>query len=213
MNVYRKQRAFTLVELMICLLIVTVVIVLSIGLQRSGHAQSRQIQCVSNLRQWGQLILLYMADQKGRFPLNDPFQDGKSWNHHDAPLLSYLSPRPGTRLWVEGQSINGCPSREDRSYRYEIRTRYYSYVLNYHLSEPRAAPYVDRITQVPHPSQTVMMADASGDFSYMWTGFSRQQPEAVGAIHQSRLNALFVDGHIDSLTHLDPEVHINPVPR
>jgi prepilin-type N-terminal cleavage/methylation domain-containing protein len=69
--VSRERCAFTLVELLVTLAVLTVLIALSVGPLRSVRDSGRQIQCVNNLRSLHAAVELYRNDHKNLYPYAD----------------------------------------------------------------------------------------------------------------------------------------------
>ncbi len=64
----RDRSAFTLVELLITIAVVSLLIGLSVGPLRAVRDSGRQIRCVSNLRTLHAAVELYRNENKGLFP-------------------------------------------------------------------------------------------------------------------------------------------------
>src|SRR5688500_15187382 len=63
-----RRRAFTLVELLIVLGIVTVLLALLLPVLTRAREQGRRVQCMSNLRQLAHAFVMYGADHNQFFP-------------------------------------------------------------------------------------------------------------------------------------------------
>jgi prepilin-type N-terminal cleavage/methylation domain-containing protein len=62
------NRAFTLVELLVVIGIITVLIALLLPVLNSARERARRIMCASNLRQIGIALHIYANDNKGMYP-------------------------------------------------------------------------------------------------------------------------------------------------
>ena len=71
--VQRRSRAaaFTLVELLVVITIIAVLVSLSMGPIKNLTSNAQRLACASNMRQLGQAILLYAADNDGLLPGNN----------------------------------------------------------------------------------------------------------------------------------------------
>src|SRR4051812_22050209 len=83
----RQRTAFTLVELLVVVGIITVLVALLLPAFTAARAAARAVQCGSNLRQIGLACTRYMAEWKGCIPNN-------SYTIGDEPAS--LNPPPPT---------------------------------------------------------------------------------------------------------------------
>lgn len=109
-----EQRAFTLVELLVTLAILTVLIAISVGPLRSVRDSGRQIRCVNNVRSLHAAVDLYRNDNKGLFPYADSvavFHPSWVLAPYDAlaQTLQITLPQPGSAP-VEGPQPLWCPA-------------------------------------------------------------------------------------------------------
>ena len=63
-----RDRAFTLVELLVVIAIIVLLAGILFPLASTAIAQSRQITCASNMRQWGMAVMIYAVDNNGYLP-------------------------------------------------------------------------------------------------------------------------------------------------
>jgi type II secretory pathway pseudopilin PulG len=131
MTVRHRGAAFSLVELLVVLGIIALLISLLMPALAKARAQSKYIACQSNLRQIGQMMIIYANNNGGwMFPYGGIEEDDvrQRW------FIYVLKPRtpldPNSQNPVDWTPpIMLCPADDPNP------GNYHSYVLNHHLME------------------------------------------------------------------------------
>ncbi|QYY37258.1 type II secretion system protein [Ruficoccus sp. ZRK36] len=172
-----QQRAFTLVEILVALMVVAVLAgIISLALP-SVVKQTRQSKCLSNLRQIGIGFKLYASD-------------------HQQDIVSGAASPSWYRVLCNENYISKdvlyCPARDS------ISTTPNNYSMNGRIGVGQSGTMgIEKMPQAVNPAQTMCVADApmrsKGVFySLMYpAGDARAQ-----AVHDDGLNILYLDGHV-----------------
>jgi prepilin-type N-terminal cleavage/methylation domain-containing protein/prepilin-type processing-associated H-X9-DG protein len=194
------RRGFTLMELLVVLAIVTVLAGLIGGAVEQARAEANSARCVSNLRQWGAALLLYVTDNQGYVPrrgqgVQQLGQINRPTDWFNA-LPPYLGDQPYQNLVAQnalpqpGQnSIFVCPSATRSG-----GTYFLPYGMNMYLSQ-WDQPNPDKLNAIPAPDELAFLADAPGQYS---STVPSALPYSVMARHEGRANVCFADGHVAS---------------
>jgi prepilin-type N-terminal cleavage/methylation domain-containing protein/prepilin-type processing-associated H-X9-DG protein len=95
----RKSRGFTLIELLVVIAIIAILAAILFPVFAQAREKARAISCVSNLRQMGTALMLYVQDYEETLPMGyaSGMTSDRTWMHQ-------LQPYSKTReVWV-------CPS-------------------------------------------------------------------------------------------------------
>jgi prepilin-type processing-associated H-X9-DG protein len=185
MSTRRSIFGFALVELLVVLGIMTILLALLLPVLQSARRQAVAVQCRSNLRQIGQLLLIYANRNQG-------------WLY--PPARGAVPGRPTSEYWpcfvftppVFNPPILICPADVEPAIEH-------SYVLNYHLKH-KFIRYSTKALGGKTPSDIVLMGEKKTDR----IEYYMDQPDYEEVVekyrHGVRLksNYLYLDLHVDN---------------
>lgn len=205
----RKHHAFTLIELLTVIAIIGILAAIIIPTVSKVRKSARRAECVSNLRQIHNAIMLYADDHKGTLVAGHSSEPGNEvvWSNGwqkdrwESPLAAYVG---GKATW--GRLVV-CPENrtpepvENSPSGGNVKNDYgYPYIINYNVLSPHGyapKPYL----AIPTPSQVAMMTDAKAPDGWK-RGFSNYNAAAnsewsgIGIQHSGKTNVLWCDGHV-----------------
>ena len=226
---YTRTQGFTLVELLVVLVIITLMVALLLPSLQSAREQARAIQCASNLRQLMLSTLRYAADHDD-YVYSSASRSSISWS------WSYVLASNG---YLDGRSYDDFPASQaphDTAWRYKgddayppllycpsdpFETRFFSVGFgNWHQST-YAAPigtfgygqqilptdqwwyqYEGRYQQVSDIVDKVLFVEVHDGSGGRFTHYSASHEHKIGTLHDGAGNYLHGDGHVSRGTGL-----------
>lgn len=201
-----KKKGFTLIELLVVIAIIALLAAILFPVFGRARENARKATCISNLKQIGSAMMLYLQDWDETYPFY-----GASWRNYRLYLSfdSYL--QDDSKTWV-------CPSSQ-RQYHPSYGMNIYL-ARNYWLTgvdqwKPVGLPmikYHSRIMCVTEggyygdPQQTYIPSQdayyASGGYydTMVWAPSSATKPTFSPRHGGNFVNALMVDGHVESMS-------------
>ncbi|AHF90362.1 N-terminal cleavage protein [Opitutaceae bacterium TAV5] len=212
----RPAAAFTLIELLTVIAIIGILAAIIIPVVGKVRESARRAQCVSNLRQIANAVLLFADDHRGILPGGIKDKDNhlglaggqtawvnrNNWNMLGAHIADYL----GTRLPEDASPVLMpafvCPSFVSKYSDLAAQTNAVVYAVNtssliegnsdsrpFGNSNNRTAAL--RIEQIPDRSRTLMLRDS--DKKKTTDASWNCPPEPV---HGNLRNGVYFDGHV-----------------
>lgn len=194
---YRK--AFTIIELMVVMAVITVLAAILLPVAITARNRARTAACLSNLRQLGAAVFMYADDHDGYLPFVNASPFAGSWTSRNYPQgtgSSYVC----TTLadYVKNSDILRCPNdRGSAAFRFPLSNRGVfsnagtSYMWNF-ARKPGGWLVNGRLIAQTE-STSVLFQDYGSD----WHGSRVRQGLLV--TQETQMNAVYVDGHSASL--------------
>lgn len=227
----RKQKKFTLIELLVVIAIIAILASMLLPALQKARDKAQTIKCMSNEKQLGVSILMYVDSFNGYFPLKS-YTDGDTNRYWPRTLIGekfaeaavFLCPTGAGNssvsiawiktvmdLWRKSanteETLNGTTGAYPYGYpSYGIN----NWIIQDHLDASRSQ-FLPRYSK---PSSKILFSDtrdkANKDVnryvgSYL-CGFSSTQTGILSPIHDSNtsVNTVWMDGHASKLTFPNP---------
>ncbi len=214
------RRGFTLIELLVVITIIATLVALLLPALRQSTASARSAVCMSNLRQLGIGLGLYVDDYQ-RYPLDQtwdtntsPWATRSTWEHDLLPYFHGSGNLFTDPNWLErGSGVASVWGSWWREYSRHIQpdawVGWHNWCYGYNALgiDPGLGLGLLGVvnTSVPEslvraPADMLAIGDAVPWFQDLWmttTGFGC--PSQSGGVHLQKLsNAVFCDGHVET---------------
>ncbi len=229
-QVVTNQR-FTLIELLIVVAIIAILTGMMLPALNKARETAKAASCVSNLKQWGNLVVLYHATYDDHLlpqyvvstnpdDWTKTWTNGrKGWNDYHSSFVAmfqasnYKSGENWGALytrWQEGKSINGCPSLAEQNPNY-VRRR--SYVINPGVCSDYLYQWTDsghafsdgskfRWRKLNHVKNPSKIVQFQDNDGGDRSGYAKEPLTERHLRHNKKMNALFVAGHVGNITSI-----------
>ncbi|MFQ6097768.1 MAG: type II secretion system protein [Armatimonadota bacterium] len=189
------RRGFTLIELLVVITIIAILAGIIFPVYAKTRHRALQASCESNLRQIGNAMMMYCADNDGRMVI----YNGAIVRNWTVDWVDLIQP------YVRDYKLFHCPADDRESitpYNGPVNSYESTYAVNQFAATNRAAAWdpnyrpVNRDTDVIEPTHTVWVTDGTNHYhrilAYCNTNYSWAPPPR----HNDGFEILFVDGHV-----------------
>jgi general secretion pathway protein G len=194
---------FTLVEVLITFAIVVVLAAIAFPMMKSSAASSKNAKCISNLRQIGVGMSLYVAENSGMLLPGAEIPTGTKWFDNLGAYIgntTNLASSPLRPLWQQCPEKSLPPGEWNVGYGWNFQ--------NFGGTDPAnwgSEGEYTRLASVPEPARTIIIGCTPKYFpGAVWkNGYIYRDIPVYSTNHAGGGNYLFLDWHIERVKPAD----------
>ena len=213
----RRRFAFTLIELLVVIAIIAILAAILFPVFAQAREKARQTSCLSNLKQLGTGVLMYVQDYDESMP--------RPWSGATNACSTAETANPSRYKWmdaiypyVKNEQIFNCPSNaRQNKYRNRNGCNYGSYGMNstyWGAGDNFSAPGYSPLPSIAQPADTIWLGEIATAATNQWFEIHWQGPAQNPAIsttiprtmaqmievHHQKTNVTFCDGHSKAMS-------------
>jgi prepilin-type N-terminal cleavage/methylation domain-containing protein len=206
----RRKRGFTLIELLVVIAIIAILAAILFPVFAQAREAARKTSCLSNTKQIGSAVMMYLQDYDEMFALNIYLMGatGQVYTFYDAHIpytknvgILQCASEPNSQDWPLFLSTCGYPFQSAGNF------RYFSYNGNYCLFQHgtgnalfgAGARPARSIASVPRPADQPVFFDGKLDCAFNSpiynTGAPPMAPGILPPRHHEGVSVAYADGH------------------
>jgi len=184
-NRKHQSSGFTLIELLIVIAIIAILAAILFPVFAKAREKARQTTCMSNLKQLGQIVLMYTNDYEGAIlPAYLDYGPSKPW---------YIGMEPFFKDYNTLRLVLRCQSVPLRNVSYNELGFKLSYGYNIGLGEYNK---VRTEGQIPDPTSVPVISDANYWLVGSFPPEERANSGSIFYVHNEMCDILLLDGHV-----------------
>ena len=199
----KKRNAFTLIELLVVIAIIAILAAILFPVFAQAREKARSASCLSNFKQIGTGVMMYLQDWDDNYPNNRLF----TFPGGAEGVSKLVTWKTATHPYVKNIDVYRCPSNKhnkepdetkgDDAYGLPVFPRSYAYNGSALWSAATTKEIIP-LASVPEPARYLMLIESNAGYSdYGIWGFADSGPNGASFfVHSNKqMQALFFDGH------------------
>ena len=151
-----RRQAFTLIELLVVIAIIAILAAILFPVFAQAKVAAKKTTNVSNLRQVGMGLMMYVTDYDGRFPMMSSPSGTTPRTRWPDYIYPYVKNEPIFTSPMAPQEMKG------KSFAHNPDVKYGGYGYNYQYFGNSRFPWTAGESEIDRPAQTLVIADTQG---------------------------------------------------
>ena len=196
-----ERRGFTLIELLVVIAIIAILAAILFPVFARAREKARQTSCLSNVKQIGTALLMYVQDYDEVMPI---YLISTGRGETDLPDIGYdyIAWQDLLHPYMMNWQVYICPS--GGSYRGTARAAHGAYGGNYAFVFSHQTSWTYSLGEFERPAETYAVVEARSYITRYDPGIPSSGGGHWGQVesrHNDQNNVLFLDGHAKSEHH------------